>query len=344
MKITFVHLGKNPSPTLFKAAEVAQHSAPRAEVCLISDQQNLLREFPGTSYQYSSEIVEPYLASFVKKNKELKSLSGGYWLNTIARLFALAQVARVAPNESMIHLESDVYLYASDDDLSRFSFSQETVSYPRLSRTRGIASFLFIPNLVALESFLLSLKTILSQNTAVINDMDLLGHALNLGIATELPSVPTFAEERLKCNFIFDGAALGQYLLGVDPVHTSGSVVSGFQNSDYPIEISKLRWSIPKPGSICMSYHNVEHKLVTLHAHSKELLEPPDPSSTRWRQIINEANLDLPREVRIRDFVDVYHDVPPFFDRVRVARKNGFSIYLRKYLKRRMKSIMKGGQ
>ena len=294
MKVVFVHIGANSTPTLFNVAEVARQSLPRAEICLISDQKNLLRDFPGSIFQYDPTVVEPFISSFLKRNRELENVAGGYWINTIRRLFALIQVARLNPDETIIHLESDVYLYADEDDLNKYEFERDLVSYPRLSPTRGIASILYSPDLKTLAKFLQDLKTMLSQDSKIENDMDLLGCALNMDLAKELPSVPGKDEIPTKTKFIFDGAAIGQYLLGVDPVHTSGSVISGFQNSDYPIELSSLNWSISSDNKINIGYKDRNYKLLSIHAHSKELLGPPDAHDARWKEIMSEANLEVP--------------------------------------------------
>lgn len=341
MKVVFVHLGRNATPTLFKAAEVATHSLPDAEICLISDQQDLLKDFPGTRFQYNPDLVQPHLSSFIKRNKELKNIAGGYWLNTIVRLFALIQVAQLNPDEATIHLESDVYLYATKDDLLSYQFSQEFISYPRLSSSRGIASILYSPNLKTLECFLVNLQKILKENNRITNDMDLLGCALNMALAKELNSVPGVDVDSVGVKYIFDGAALGQYLFGVDPVHTSGSVVGGFQNSDYPIELSEFNWSIPKPGKIGIVYKELKYEVLSLHAHSKEIIGHPDINNARWKQIIREANLEVPRETNLRDFENIHRGIPPFRDRLRIARKNGFLNHLRKYLIRRIEMAVK---
>ena len=336
MKVLFVHIGQNPTPTLFKAAEVAMQSLPEAEVCLISDQQDLLQNFPGLTFQYDPKVVASYIALFSKKNRELKNLAGGYWLNTIVRLFALIQVAKLAPDEVIIHLESDVYLYATSTDLAIYPFAKDFVSYPRLSSTQGIASILYSPNLKTLESFLLNLKKILSENPDIANDMDLLGIALHLALARELKSIPSGDADSDEGNFIFDGAAVGQYLLGVDPVHTSGLVVSGFQNPGYPIILSSLKWSISEHGKINIHIKDMTYEVLSIHAHSKELLGHPDINDVRWKQVMSEANLEVPRVAKMQEFQDIYHGMPQFLDRIRIARKNGLFKHLRRYVIRNM--------
>lgn len=341
MKVVFVHIGENPTPTLFNAAEIAGKSLPEAEIILISDQPKLLKDFPGTSFQFNPDLVQPFVRRFVFRNRELKNIAGGYWMNTILRLFALIQIAQINPDEAIIHLESDVYLYATKDEFIRYQFAQDFISYPRLSPTRGIASILYSPNLTTLEGFLKNLKRILIENNRITNDMDLLGSALNMALAKELNSVPGVDGESTERNLIFDGAALGQYLLGVDPVHTLGLVVAGYQNSDYPIDLSKTRWSIPKPGKIVISYMEKTYQVMSIHAHSKEILGIPDINNLRWKQIMSEANLEVPRETHMRDFEDIYHGIPSLGDRFRIAHKKGFLKHLRKYLAGKTQTLAK---
>ena len=153
MRVVFVHIGENPTPTLYSAAEVAKLALPDAEIFLLSDQKRLLESFPGTAIKLNKEEIQPFLNHFIKKNKELKNLAGGYWLNTLFRLFALNQVAQLNPSEPILHLESDVYLYAEQNDLQKFKFNQDLVSYPRLSESRRVASILYSPNSETLLAF-----------------------------------------------------------------------------------------------------------------------------------------------------------------------------------------------
>lgn len=339
MRVVFVHIGENPTPTLYAAAEVAKIALPDAEIFLISDQVRLLESFPGTAIKFNKEEVQPFLDLFIKKNKELKNLAGGYWLNTMMRLFALKQAAQLNPSEPFIHLESDVYLYAQKDNLQEFEFSQDSVSYPRLSASRGVASFLYSPNLDTLLTFLRKLSAILIENQSIVNDMDLLGCALNSETSTELPSTPHNREELGINHYIFDGAALGQYLLGIDPIHTDGSVVSGYQNSDYNFDISSFKWSIPRLGKLIVTIQNTDYEILNLHAHSKEILGIPDPTNSRWTQILQEANGEKPREVLIRETTNFHLMKPSIRDRIRIGRKAGLIVHSARYLAKKINSV-----
>lgn len=339
MRVVFVHIGENPTPTLYSAAEVAKLALPDAEIFLISDQERLLEIFPGTVIKLNNEEIQPFLNHFIKKNKELKNIAGGYWLNTLMRLFALNQVAKLNPSEPILHLESDVYLYAEQNDLQKFEFSQDLVSYPRLSGSRGVASILYSPNSETLLTFLKKLSSILLENQNIVNDMDLLGYALNADAARELPSTPHPQEELAVNRYIFDGAALGQYLLGIDPIHTNGSVISGYQNTDYNFDISSFKWSIPRLGKIIFTIQGMDYQILNLHAHSKEILGIPDPTNSRWKQILQEANGEKPREALSRKTVNFHLMKPSFRDRIRIGRKAGLSIHFIRYLIRKINLV-----
>jgi hypothetical protein len=227
-------------------------------------------------------------------------------------------------------------LYAKKNDLQKFKFSQDSVSYPRLSGSRGVASILYSPNAETLLIFLRKLRTFLIENRSIVNDMDLLGFALNVDAATELPSTPYSDEELGADHYIFDGAALGQYLLGIDPIHTNGSVVSGYQNSDYNFDISSFKWSIPRLGKLIITIKNIDYDVLNLHAHSKEIIGIPDPNDSRWIQILQEANGEKPREEVLRETAPFHLIKPSIRDRIRIGRKAGFFVHSIKYLIRKI--------
>jgi hypothetical protein len=90
-----------------------------------------------------------------------------------------------------------------------------------------------------------------------------------------------------------------------------------------------------------VEYKKNEYEVLSIHAHSKELLGPPDISDDRWRQIMNEANLEVSREIKVKEFNDSYNGVPKLVDRIRIARKNGYFKHLQKYVLRKLEKIMR---
>jgi hypothetical protein len=72
-----------------------------------------------------------------------------------------------------------------------------------------------------------------------------------------------------KFNYIFDGAAIGQYLGGVDPANISGNTI-GFVNETCIIKFNKYSfvWKDKKPFIII---RGKEYPIFNLHIHSKNL-------------------------------------------------------------------------
>ena len=73
-----------------------------------------------------------------------------------------------------------------------------------------------------------------------------------------------------KYNAIFDGAAIGQYLGGIDPRNTSSKNTVGFINETCIIDYSKYKfeWCKNKPYIIIK---DIKYEIINLHIHSKNL-------------------------------------------------------------------------
>jgi hypothetical protein len=179
------------------------------------------------------------------------------------------------------------------------------------------------------------------EDPRITNDMDLLGCALNKFIATELPSSPQPKKELLSNHYIFDGAAIGQYLLGIDPIHTNGSVISGFQNANFSFDLSTFGWSIPRMGKLVLTFESVEYQILNLHAHSKEILGIPNPTDPRWTQILQEANHEKSREIILREIKNFHLMKPSLRDRIRIGRKAGLMNYSINYVVRKLNLVWK---
>jgi hypothetical protein len=129
--------------------------------------------------------------------------------------------------------------------------------------------------------------------------MELLGYALENNWAGELPSFPR-GKDQSTCKYntkflLFDGAAIGQYLLGVNPIHTNGIVVSGYKNPYVETDFSDVKWDVSNfPGSkiptIKLIYMYDTYYMANLHVHSKDLLSQISSTSNEWKRIVFEAN------------------------------------------------------
>lgn len=308
-------------------AIIAKHYLSEAELVLITDQLHLWQDFPGKVIEYKRIHRSAEFQRFVRRNRELEGMAGGYWLYTLERLFALRLLASTStPGVPIIHLESDVYSLLDSDALALLSKKINKTSVPRFSKTRGIASIVFSPNSEQLIADLLVLENILIRDKGLYNDMDLLGAGLNQGVLTELPTIP----EKSIDGLIFDAAAIGQYLFGIDPLHTNGGINTGYINPDYDFDIQEGDFSaIPNQHSSDdyrliwrVDYQSI--RILNLHIHSK--LKPPlvRPTDSIWNQVISSANTGISVSLGsgIRDEIHVKH--VGILNKIRFARKIGF--------------------
>ena len=189
--IVFVQLGENPSPSLMSMANSSKGSANSVKIYLITDLPESWEDFPGEIVNYQKKHRDEFILKFIKRNPELNSISGGYWLYTLERLFALKRIYDVlTPAASFVHLESDVLSLLHDSDFQLLREKVKRVACPRFSKDRGIASVFFVPNEIEYDRTLKAFTHILNGPDAPRNDMDLLGACLNSGQIEELPSLP----------------------------------------------------------------------------------------------------------------------------------------------------------
>ena len=333
--IVYVLLGENPAPTLYHFALEAKARSPKSEVILITDHPASHYKFPGTVINYVRDSECRSLALLYRKFRERIELSGGYWLYTLERLFALTQLSKCDINGPIVHLESDVLLSTTTEHVKKLRQMCKKTSIPRYSSDMGIASFLYSPSIHQLKSDLNSLSTILFEhmtlNRDFLTDMQLLGRGLNTSLLQELPTLPNDAwkldnDERGR-KLVFDGLAYGQYLFGQDPLHQGGMRTSGHQNEHFREETKNFRWSLrPHQNSIVTIGYEWDQsriEIANIHVHSKEVIEGPSSNSLRWRRVMDEANGLCVRAIS-GPFPDIVHSQRVgFITKLRLSRQSG---------------------
>jgi hypothetical protein len=304
--VAFVHLGKNPSPTLNWYAQICSDELTNSDVVLITDYPELHWDFPGQVISVKEAKVSLGVSRFIRSNKAYQSISGGYWRYTTERLFVLAElVNHFELNRPVLHIESDVLINSDEQMLISVAQKIRKTSTVRYSKDSGIASILISPSLFQLQIDLEYLERILISKPNTFSDMSLLGDALNEGILAELPRYPEadWAVVGQPSTFtIFDGAAIGQYLFGLDPIHTGHHQISGYLNPNFELPLNACSWRIRSAveGSkqqLVFTHKNVHFIPLCIHIHSKILLQPPDSEDPEWQRFISEANGSMERKL-----------------------------------------------
>jgi hypothetical protein len=210
------------------------------------------------------------------RSKLNKVFRGGFWLLASSRFFYLYAFMKTYNIEHVIHFENDVLVYR-DCSLLLDKCKSDKMYVPFDTFDRNIASIMYIPNHTVF-------KTILDQYDNGKNDMENFSFIQKTtGLIETLPIFITNNDtpehtfvtkhyEHFQC--IFDAAAMGQYLGGVDPRNKPGDT-RGFVNETCIIKYDKYEfiWRINENGikQPFLIVGNETIPIFNLHIHSKQL-------------------------------------------------------------------------
>jgi hypothetical protein len=177
---------------------------------------------------------------------------------------------------NVIHLENDVMLYYNCNVLTD-NINQDKIFLPFDTFQRNIASVMYVPNHKIFANVL---------KLYDINKNDMENFCRIYQVSGLIDNFPIFIENKNespeyqfvtknfnKFNFIFDAAAIGQFLGGVDPRNIPGDS-TGFVNETCIIKFDKYKlfWKIE--DGIRRPFVEVNdntYPIFNLHIHSKNL-------------------------------------------------------------------------
>jgi hypothetical protein len=205
-----------------------------------------------------------------------KKFRNGFWTYTSQRFFCVYGLMQKYDLKDCIHVENDVLLYYNID-LLMDKLNKNYLYIPFDTYKRNIASIIYIPNS---QTF----KTILDKYDFTKNDMyNFEKIKLSTGLIQNFPIFSSnFANTKEELyvsenfnlfNLIFDAAAMGQFLGGVDPRNIPGDS-SGFVNETCVIKYDKYKFiweykdDVKKPFLVI---NDTKIPIFNLHIHSKQL-------------------------------------------------------------------------
>jgi len=198
----------------------------------------------------------------------------GFWHLTSLRFFYIYEFMKKYEIESVLHLENDVLIYYSPDILIP-ACNPTYVYMPFDCWNRNIASIVYIPNHVVFGNILQHYDHTQTDmaNFSVIREKT--GLIETFPIFPLLNTIPASDEIRfVSKNFdtfgcIFDAAAIGQYLFGVDPRNIQGDT-RGFINETCVIKYNNYQivWQQLRPF-LCIEGYCIP--IFNLHIHCKNL-------------------------------------------------------------------------
>lgn len=199
----------------------------------------------------------------------------GFWHYASLRLFYVYSYLEKTGFTDCFHIENDVMSYCRYADiLSRFKNDTLYVTFD--SPTRVIPGMIYIPRAA-------TFRPVIEQYNPALNDMQNLAR-FGL-VSTILPIWPSGvgSDTQFNENFgdfgaVFDTAAIGQYLGGIDPRNQDGDT-RGFINETCVYDYSKCLFfwrrggggsGVYAPWMFC-NYEMIP--ILTLHIHSKQLAD-----------------------------------------------------------------------
>jgi len=207
-------------------------------------------------------------SSFFSDNNEFRD---GFWVKTTERFFILHQFVLKYKIESFFHCELDNLIFNISHLKNKLDKIGVGLFLPKDNKDRCIASLIYINNINVLNEFC---KYVNINPSNLSNDMLLLGdfskNNENVFFLPNEASFNSFNEinyvDSSETGGIFDAAAIGQYLFGIDPRNSKFPIFNKFVNENLKYDLSKCTFNISISDNIAMLN---ELNLYNIHVHSK---------------------------------------------------------------------------
>ena len=308
LRLVFVQLGPEKAPHLWLNIERVLEQFPEIEINLIVDLQVKVPKYISKSvksFLYTPKREEQILLNRIFKSSSFRH---GFWKYTFERLLALTEFHIQIGEGSILHIESDLLL------MPNFPFKDfeqiDTLAWMKVDKFRDTAALLYSPNVE--ESIWLS-KNIMSILAAgePVTDMTILRQIADSSPhkVCELPTftkgMESFRNENPgqstvaifdipRTSFprfgIFDPAAIGMWLTGIDPRNNYGTTIyfdtQGILKGGTYLDPSKFRYQFT--GNELLGIFGTDAiPIWCLHVHSKNLGLFSDAWKTKLQDIIS---------------------------------------------------------
>ena len=194
----------------------------------------------------------------------------GFWVHCSSRFFYLYSYLKKFQICDCIHLENDVMAYINFDEI-KTQFSDTSKIYASYDcERRIIPGLLYIPNYNALGPIIQNYDFSLDDMFNLAKFKEII-EPLPIFINTENHSTNFFNKNYKNC--IFDTAAMGQYLGGIDRRNQDGDT-RGFVNETCVIKYDKYLFFWIKINDLYVPHILIDGqyiRIINLHLHKKEL-------------------------------------------------------------------------
>lgn len=343
--LIYVHIGKNLPKYIYDSVYQSLLVSPNTKIYVIID-DSLINEFRNTINQFNLNLYlktpiqigmhveciplsilkmpESYINFIDNLPKETKQFREAFWISTTARFFYIESLMELFHLRDVYHIENDIMIYENLDDIP---VNRNTMYMVKDSLHRVIPSILYIPDCSHLNRLNNHMITKLRTSKTLINDMELLGSYSS----NHIKYFP-FDFNNNTNSFIMDGAAIGQYLGGIDPRNiphfanksdtekdllTINNPTNGFINETCTFKPNSIQIfkkslhisNISIPLELYYGQRDVNNiidlkQIHNLHIHSKQLYQFSSLNDLKYNDLVSGD-----RVVSLCDFVILTHDI-----------------------------------
>lgn len=294
--ILYVHLGNEVPRYLYDSIKQTRAFNPNGRLFVVCYEKNIeavkvALDSSNVCCVASQELpISHDHALFLKRTRY-----SGFWRFASERFFYIEQVIKKYNLTDIFHLESDNLLYVNlEDCLSLFRTQYPGIGATFDNDSRCIAGFMYIKDILSISKLNEFFASVTENN---YNDMQIIAlfRKKHPTLINHLPIVPdiykdfyplknlqgaetNFADQYSNnfksFNSIFDAAAIGQYLGGIDSIHKKQDTI-GFINESClfsPANFS-YEWKLDDCGRKIpfIKIDNKIYRINNLHIHSKNL-------------------------------------------------------------------------
>ena len=227
--LIYIHIGENLPSYIFDSIYQTLLVSPNTKIYVILN-DSLINQFRNTISTFNLNLylnkpmnivmhIECIPISILKIPQEYtkfidnlpdstKQFRNAFWISTTARFFYIESLMELFKLNNVYHIENDVMIY---ENLQDIPVDKNKLYMVKDSHDRVIPSILFIPDCSHLNRLNVHMLRKLTDSQNLMNDMQLLGNYS----ANDIAYFPfDFSNDS---SFIMDGAAIGQFVGGIDP-------------------------------------------------------------------------------------------------------------------------------
>jgi hypothetical protein len=219
-------------------------------------------------------LIDTY--DYYSKTNLNKGFRNGFWPLASLRFFYIYEFMRRFNVNDVIHLENDVLIYYNCDEIMS-KFDKRFMYIPFDTLNRNIASIIYIPTADIFKNVLdnydndvsdMYVFNFIQKKTGLIQNLPIFIYDTSV-----IPEISFVSQNYDNFKFIFDAAAMGQFLGGVDPQNIDGDTC-GFVNKTCIIKYNNYEFDWIIINDVKKPFIKINEQMIpifNLHIHCKNL-------------------------------------------------------------------------